>query len=582
MKSFSIKLFGITGAALMFSSMAFAQATCGTALVNTTVGFIRAEGQTELIPTFNFTCTNTTATVATASVQLFLSPTVTVTSSVTAGTSPATTEIQVNGAIAGGGTVGPFYGSVSGSNITISGVTVPTGGAVVTYSVNNVRVNATTIPTASGGAPSSLNATGFITGTNVTPQALAAAAAPLAYISNGLASTVISADAAANTNKFNTSATGQNSTSFGVCAGFNTSTTAGAAFANFYVRVGENFATSFKSKANETGLTTGVAAAADAPNSGTRIKVSFTNVPAGLNIYLPLTVSNNTVPVAPIITGVLTAQISETAATNGTANIQTAVTTPAQLVGVGAGVTLPAGNAVSGGTFQVPVSNGSASAIYEVTADNPSIIDNFIIPVFLQAGSNSIAPGTTSLTVAVSYAPVTAATTIPSFAVGTSTSAVGLITFNTCTTTLLFPFVSNAAGFETGIAISNTSTSAIPSTFLGTGVKVAAQSGTCNLAFWGTGGTNPTSVQAPNPNEGGTAPYASAESYAFTLTQALAANTANPATFTGFIIAQCNFQYAHGFAYITYGGLGTPNAVAMGYLASVLTRGTNASDTVQF
>ena len=95
-------------------------------------------------------------------------------------------------------------------------------------------------------------------------------------------------------------------------------------------------------------------------------------------------------------------------------------------------------------------------------------------------------------------------------------------------------------------------------------------------------GTNPTTVQAPNSNEGGTAPYASSESYAFTLSQALAVNSANPATFTGFIIAQCNFQYAHGFAYITYGGLGTPNAVAMGYLAEVVSRGTNAADTVTF
>ena len=41
------------------------------------------------------------------------------------------------------------------------------------------------------------------------------------------------------------------------------------------------------------------------------------------------------------------------------------------------------------------------------------------------------------------------------------------------------------------------------------------------------------------------------------------------AGFQGYVIAQCNFQYAHGFAFITNAGASN-NAVAQGYLAGVI------------
>jgi hypothetical protein len=56
----------------------------------------------------------------------------------------------------------------------------------------------------------------------------------------------------------------------------------------------------------------------------------------------------------------------------------------------------------------------------------------------------------------------------------------------------------------------------------------------------------------------------------FTLSSGNAArNVVGNAGFQGFLIAQCEFQYAHGFAFITDGFGGIP-ALAQGYLALVI------------
>ena len=571
MKSFSIKLFGFAGAALMFSSMAFGQTNAACSAISApSVNFIRAEGQTEVVPPFQINCTTVSTVASNTTIQLFLSPTVTVTTPLISGSS-------TNVAISVTGATGTPTATVSGSTVTLNNVVIPVGGTTLT--VSNLRVNATAIPSASGSAPSNLSIQGFLSGANTTPGSLGAVA--VAYVTNGLASASIGADSGfASTNKIYTTAAnltaGSTTTAFGVCGSINNSSTT-AGFANFYVKVAENFVGAFKTLAEEgTGAT-----------SGTRFKITLTNVPTGLNVYMPVSVNQRT---NSTTTGLALAQISESVATNGTANNQTAVTSPAQFTPgtyftnyTTADSTTPGAttNNALGGLFLVPVSNNTATAIYEIAADAQGAIDTFVIPVYLQTGTNVLPVQSTSLSASVSFAPVTGTSTIPSFAVGTSTSTISFLSFTGCTTTLLFPFVSNASGFETGIAISNTTIKTTPTGFVN-GVSTTVQSGTCNLAFFGTGGTNPTTVQAPNSNEGGTAPYASSESYAFTLSQALAVNSANPATFTGFIIAQCNFQYAHGFAYITYGGLGTPNAVAMGYLAELLARGGASADTVTF
>ena len=565
MKSFNIKALGIA-ASLMIAGSAFAQ-TC-TGIAAPQLGFIRAEGQTELVPAFNVVCTNGTSASAPMTVQLFLSApgAVSVTSSLLTGSS-SNTEIAVQV----GNITQTSTAVVSGSSVTISGLSVPVG-AVVTFTVSNVRVNASLITTATGGAPSSLTATAFVSGPGTfTPAALASTT--LAYVASGFSSKLVNDLTNNIANKINptqgTAVSPSPVTSIANCSGVNSASTSATATANFFITLTEGFSNAWKTKTEETAPVT--TTAVTGTTSGTRFKATFTNIPSGLSIYMPVTVANGNLATAAATTSEV-----------GSFFAPSAVTSPAQFVLVANGGKLVQGATESNGLFQVPVSNGTAVAIYEITGDQQAAQDTLSIPVYLYAASNVGPLQTTALAVAVSFAPITGTTTFPSFVVGSSTSTTGLVSFTNCSTTLLFPFVSNAGGFETGISIANTSLGSSPSAFINS-VKNSAQSGTCNLAFYPASSTNSyTPSQAPNGNETSTSPFLTGESYAFTLTQALAVNSANPATFTGFMLAQCNFQYAHGFAYITYGGLGTPNGVAMGYLAEVLSRGTTSAEGYSF
>jgi hypothetical protein len=336
-----------------------------------------------------------------------------------------------------------------------------------------------------------------------------------------------------------------------VCTGFNasSSTTNGV---SFYIGATEGFAGAWKNAADEAG------AGSSTTTTGTRIKFVFNNVPSGLNIYVPLTASDfvsTSATTASPLKAVYTASETGTLSTG-----LTAVTSPSVLSGLG--------------LTQLTVSGTTATAIYEITVDNTSAIDSIYIPVYLSAAANTVTNYLTNptLTVTTSLAPqLTSATQIPSFnsAFTADVATFNATKFSPCVTNLLFPFVTNANGFETGIAISNTTKDPFGTT---------TQSGTCTLNYYASGvsgATNPTAVTAPNLAEGTNQPYLAGETYAFTLTQSLGVNTSNPATFQGYIIATCNFVDAHAFAYIL-GGLQpgmfvNPNNTAMGYLALVLT-----------
>jgi len=104
-------------------------------------------------------------------------------------------------------------------------------------------------------------------------------------------------------------------------------------------------------------------------------------------------------------------------------------------------------------------------------------------------------------------------------------------------TRLIFPFVTNINGFDTGLAISNTTSDPFGTT------PVA---GTCTLNFFGSA--------AP--------PAFTTPSIAAGTTYANLASTIAPG-FQGYMIATCNFPFAHGFAFIS--DVGARN-LAMGYL----------------
>ena len=109
----------------------------------------------------------------------------------------------------------------------------------------------------------------------------------------------------------------------------------------------------------------------------------------------------------------------------------------------------------------------------------------------------------------------------------------------------LFPFVTTQLGFDTGLAISATSSDPF---------GTSLQSGTCTLNWYGAAFTGATPT-----------PVVTAGTTYTTLASTTLSNVAGG--FSGYMIAVCRFQYAHGFAFVS--DLGARN-VAMGYLALII------------
>ena len=96
-------------------------------------------------------------------------------------------------------------------------------------------------------------------------------------------------------------------------------------------------------------------------------------------------------------------------------------------------------------------------------------------------------------------------------------------------TYLLFNFITNQSGFDTGIVISNTSMDPFGS---------KQETGTCTLYFYGTGPPASTHISGASIPPG-------------TQWTELASEIA--AGFQGYMIADCSFHYAHGTAFIMDG-----------------------------
>jgi hypothetical protein len=127
------------------------------------------------------------------------------------------------------------------------------------------------------------------------------------------------------------------------------------------------------------------------------------------------------------------------------------------------------------------------------------------------------------------------------------------------TTTLLFPFVTAQAGFDTGFAITNTSKDT---------VGTPPQSGTCTISYFGTvtgGGPAPPAQTTNMPVPGG-------GQLTFVLSSGGGFGIVGTPGFQGYIMVTCNFQYAHGFAFITDGPIGVAK-VGTSYLALIVPAG---------
>ena len=283
---------------------------------------------------------------------------------------------------------------------------------------------------------------------------------------------------------------------------------------------------------------------------GTRIMLSFADVPDGVNVYLRPGDEDNNGTMDE--TNGLRCDEDNGGDAGGMLALQLLTSR-----GSNTGATADDNDYV-----KVDLSGGAGAAVYRVTAADDTRTENCDIPIFYQraAGAADEGTGTVSASFApmsTSYEALSSADQVPRFQMGSGGSAMNMITISECSTTLLFPFVTNQAGFDTGISIANTSMDP-----MGT----SENGGTCDIHYFGT---MPEDGAAPDMAtssmiEGG-------EHLVFAISGGNAAmEVPGAAGFQGYLMAQCHFQFAHGVAFITNGYGEGDTTVAHGYLALVV------------
>jgi hypothetical protein len=496
---------------------------------------IRAEGLTEQVGQITLICTPTTGFTATTAnfTAFFTTP---VTNKIISGTT-GTDVVLTNstGSVSVAGTIG-------GSNSLIfNGVAVPATGDI--FTISNVRVNANAVGT--GGSVSVIMSASS-PGNNVLFTGIPTA--QVANVQTGLAFAIASGSSAVNPGPV----------SFTQCS----APTIKLVDLNFT----EGFAASFKPWVLENGTVTPPGTA----TQGTRIFARFSGIPGNVNIAVP--------EFLPASAGSLAAATAVLVGFDATAKGSSApVTTPGSSVATPVSSSSAFFNAFSSGSspanpaFLVP---SGGTPVYEITGNNisTSAVDVVTMTVAIQI-TPGVAVTSTSAppTVSGGFAPIsTVSTPAPTSGTGSApyprfvdvaNQNKTLFSVSACVTNLLFPFVTNQAGFDTGVALINTSLD--NGTGTGTPFATTPQSGTCTVYYFGS-----MSSGAATPSPQTTPTIAAGQMYAFALSAGgVAGSTTSAAGFQGYLIARCNFQFAHGYAFVS--DLGAQK-LAHGYLALVI------------
>ena len=334
------------------------------------------------------------------------------------------------------------------------------------------------------------------------------------------------------------------------------------------------------------GLNTGINVAGIA-SQGTRLSLNFTNIPSGAGVWLP--------PVIYLFRqGSVYSNLpnpNPTSTTGGTGF------SAAQAGNTGVMVLTSTDAAGAGGFFRAPQSNttvlqkSSGLSVYEILYTDPFSLEIADVPtvVAYQANVNQNLP-TPGITTQVTggFAPFYTSTAagqplpnnqfpssglapsnsipIPRFTPGTAPKDLFLI--SKCACNLLFPYVVSAAGFDTGIAIANSS--ADPGNANGEGFFGIPQPGTVTFWYYGvmaSGGA------VPGKQVSKTVPAGQVLTYVASSGSSDWGLDGRAAGLIGYVITQSQFQYCHAFAFISALGAGplTPGT-SEGYLGIVLDR----------
>jgi len=315
------------------------------------------------------------------------------------------------------------------------------------------------------------------------------------------------------------------------------------------------------------GQVTGTAGLAD---SGTRLAVRFQNVPANLRVFVSTT-DIGAGAGAPTAMATPRAVYVSTDV-NGASNLGAP------------GIRVPAapfsqGNLTGGISsftpqlIEVPITAGTGVAVWEVVAANPSVNEDFLFSFGLgftnAAGSTQVGLGTAQVVgnLAPFYAAGSSAermnTLLPLPRFVSRTETTDTVRVQACQTNLLFPYVTNWAGFDTGIAIANTSQDPY------TDPQNRTQNGRCTLNYFGT---LPSGQALTTTRETTNAEVTAGQTITMVLSTGGSLGLRGNPNMQGYIIAVCDFRFGHGFAFITDGPIGQAR-VAEGYLALVLDGG---------
>jgi len=440
-------------------------------------------------------------------------------------------------------------------SVTFLGVPVDPPVTTRTYRITNIRINAT------GAGVGSSQAVLFPINATVTSSSSTSISIPnpqvvVGYVANGLTSTPASLG-----------------DSFLQCQNYPQQAVGSITFT-------ELFATAFKVLTNgvqnspgtvyysESGLeipgfpsvpSSGITGIA---NTGTELQATITNIPANVSVY----VDNYAVSTASVPGNLSDATLVSPAATCGAAPLSACVASTPQLIN--------------------PNGETSVTVVWEVTDTNSSAIDSLTFVIYASVTGNPTLPIGPPTTVSGSFYPWASAggwvngDPIPEFnsSVNLSLNPVlpSLFVFSPCQTILLFPYVTDSTGFDTGIAISNTGLDTILGAY-GVSAQTQAQMGTCSVAFYSGGGpatnigsasTTPTPgfvnsnvtytgngttsvppINSGTANEGLVLP---GQTWAFPMSGTDMGYGATP-TYgsSGYAIAVCNFQYAHGYSFVS-------------------------------
>jgi hypothetical protein len=302
---------------------------------------------------------------------------------------------------------------------------------------------------------------------------------------------------------------------------------------------------------------------------GTRIRLTFNNIGAGVNIFVPVKVNlvipgtaTQTTPAqppSPIAPGISGGQLT-LVQTDQWGNSAPGFTAIAATVGPG--------------LAQITSSGANTGyAVYEVVNSDVNVIERANINVFVSFIANTtnnlpaVGQTTANVSFGASGGPLASIQTadanapIPRFC--PSPNAINVFSINQCTCNLLWPFVTNQSGFNTGVALANTSADPY---------GTSAQQGKVTIYFYG--GVAPASP-APPPitttgsgtlggivpagcelvftllNGGGVMPGNCATLVNASSTTTFDLPGHSMAGFQGYMISVANFQWCHGFAFIS-------------------------------